>query len=245
MAAMKGSTARAIVLAVLAATACAPRSVAPLKVLGRWHEVSQGETVDVVADRYGVDPEALAELNDLPRTGAIEGREEIFVPGAGDDPPGTGAPPPRPVAATASKPGADGGKIIGKCGAEGRPCFSWPVDGKVGSTYGPRGTKHHDGIDILAARGTEIRAADDGVVVYSGDDIKGYGNLVLVKHDGGIITVYAHNDRNVVKEGDTVKRGQKIGEVGDTGSATATHLHFEVRAGERPRDPLLYLPTKE
>lgn len=241
---MTGPLLRIASMALLVTVSCAPRSAAPLRVLGKWHAVSEGETVDTVAKRYGADPDAVAELNDLPRRDPITGREEIFVPKAGQEPPGTGAPPPAALKAGSSSGSAQRG-TVGKCGVEGRPCFEWPVDGEVGATFGPRDGKHHDGLDILAKRGTEIGAAHDGTVLYSGDEIKGYGNLVLLRNDDGIITVYAHNDSNAVKEGDRVKKGQKIGEVGDTGSATATHLHFEVRVGERPRDPMLYLPTKE
>ncbi len=231
------------VVATLLMVSCA-HNTAPLKVLGVWHNVSSGETVDAVANRYGADADTIAELNDLQRDGEIKGREEIFVPKSGGKAPGTGAPPPSPVVAAQAGSTA-GAAIKGQCGSGGRPCYSWPADGKVGSTFGPRDGKHHDGLDLLAERGTTVKAAADGQVLYSGDEIEGYGNLVLVRHDGGIITVYAHNDKNMVKEGDMVEREQKIAEVGDTGSATATHLHFEVRVGERPRDPLLYLPTRE
>ncbi len=225
---------------------CGSRSVAPLKVLGAWHKVTSGDTVDSVAKRYGAESETIAELNDLPRKGEITGRDEIFIPKAGGKPPGTGASPPPPI--TSGSASGDSGltdsplKASGKCGVDGRPCFEWPVDGKLSARFGTRDGKHNDGIDISAPRGTAVKAADAGKVIYSGDAIKGYGNLVLVRHDGGIITVYAHNDRNVVSEGDDVKRGQKLAEVGSTGSVTTVHLHFEVRVGEQPKDPLLYLP---
>jgi murein DD-endopeptidase MepM/ murein hydrolase activator NlpD len=116
------------------------------------------------------------------------------------------------------------------------------VDGEVWSGFGPKGGKHHDGIDLAAPVGTPVRAAADGLVIYSGDAIKGYGNLVILRHDGGIVTIYAHNSKNRVAEGAAVKRGETIAEVGQTGAATAPHVHFEVRVDERPRDPLLYLP---
>ena len=238
-----------MILFLVLISGCGSRSVAPLKVLGVWHKVTSGDTVDSVAKRYGAESEAIAELNDLPPKGEIIGRDEIFIPKFGGKPPGTGASPPPPIT-TGSASGDSGStgstgsplKASGKCGVDGRPCFAWPVDGKLSSRFGTRDGKHNDGIDISASRGTAVKAADTGKVIYSGDAIKGYGNLVLVRHDGGIITVYAHNDRNVVAEGDDVKRGQKLAEVGGTGSATTVHLHFEVRVGEQPKDPLLYLP---
>jgi len=231
---------------LLLLAACGPGPVTPLEVLGVWHEVAPGDTVDSVAARYGADPVALAELNDLTRDGEIAGREEIFVPKAGGEPPGTGAPPPPPAAKTSALSGqATGGAVVGRCGVEGRPCFAWPADGEVATRFGPADGKHHDGLDILGATGSAVKAADAGRVIYAGNEIKGYGNLVLVRHEGDLITVYAHNDKNLVAEGDDVTRGQKIAEIGSTGSATAPHLHFEVRVSQRPRDPLLYLPTRE
>ncbi len=240
------------ILFLILISGCGSRSVAPLKVLGAWHKVTSGDTVDSVAKRYGAESEAIAELNDLPRKGEITGRDEIFIPKAGGKPPGTGASPPPPITTASasgdsSSTGSTGStgstvKATGKCGVDGRPCFAWPVDGKLSARFGTSDGKHNDGIDISAPKGTAVKAADTGKVIYSGDAIKGYGNLVLLRHEGGIITVYAHNDRNVVAEGDDVKRGQKLAEVGSTGSATTVHLHFEVRVGEQPKDPLLYLP---
>ena len=226
----------------------AARRCPPLQVLGVWHDVAPGDTVEKVCARYGADPETVAELNDIPLTGAISGRDEIFIPKKGGSPPGTGAAPPAPVTAqgkAGAAPAPTSGPVEGHCGEEGRPCFAWPAEGKLSSLFGKRGSGHHDGIDIVAPKGTEVVAAADGAVIYAGDQIKGYGNLVLVKHEGGVITVYAHNDRILVKEGAKIKRGEKIAEIGDTGSATTCHLHFEVRVGEAPVDPMLYLPTKE
>jgi lipoprotein NlpD len=235
------------VAALVSATACAHEPVAPLKVLGKWHEVEQGDTVAEVADRYGADPEALAELNDLPLEGPIRGRERIFVPKAGGKAPGIGADPPEPLKAAAPPPPSTaGGKPgDGRCDAAKGPCLAWPVEGEVGAGFDPKGKKPHDGIDIPAARGAPVRAAAAGVVLYSGAEIKGYGNLLIIRHAGGTITVYAHNDENLVSEGDEVEAGQQVAAVGDSGTAETTHLHFEVRVDESPRDPLLYLSPKE
>ncbi len=89
-----------------------------------------------------------------------------------------------------------------------------------------------------------MRCAADGKVLYSGDEIEGYGNLVIVRHTGDIITVYARNDKNLVREGDAVKRGEKVAHVGSSGSTKGVYLHFEVRVKEQPKNPLLYLPTR-
>jgi lipoprotein NlpD len=231
---------------VLALAGCAAKPVPPLEVLGSWHRVEDGDTVRSIAERYGADPEAVAELNDLPVDGAIARRDEIFVPKAGGSAPGTGAPPPEPLGALASAPSSSPGTAGGEtCGSGGRPCLAWPVDGEISAGFGEHKGKPHDGIDIPAPRGTPVLAAADGVVLYSGDEIKGYGNLVIIRHEGGIITVYAHGDKNLVSEGDEVEQGQKVALVGDSGTASTTHLHFEVRVDEQPRDPLGYLESRE
>jgi len=242
MAAMRVPRPTILLLALAGAlVACATKPVPPLELLGTWHQVEEGDTARSVAERYGADPEVLAELNDLPLEGEITRRDEVFVPKQGGAAPGTGAPPPEPLsAATAPSPASDGG-----CGKGDRPCLAWPLDGEVSSGFGERGGKPHDGIDIPAERGTPVEAAADGVVLYSGDEIKGYGNLVIIRHSGGIITVYAHGDKNLVSEGDEVKAGQQVAQVGDSGTATTTHLHFEVRVDEQPRDPLDYLTPRE
>jgi murein DD-endopeptidase MepM/ murein hydrolase activator NlpD len=119
--------------------------------------------------------------------------------------------------------------------ARGR--FIWPVKGKITREFGIKGTTKHDGIDIFAPKGTPIRSSDSGKVLYSGKEIRGYGNIVVIRHREGFITVYAHNQRNTVSEGMRVTRGQIIGKVGNTGRASTPHLHFEIRKNNRPIDP--------
>lgn len=122
--------------------------------------------------------------------------------------------------------------------------FVWPVEGRVLGTYGegPGGT-HNDGINIAAPEGTPVVAAEAGVVAYTGNELRGYGNLVLIKHAGGWMTAYAHNQTVLVKRGDTVRRGQMIARVGATGAVGEPQLHFEMRRGTRALDPTAYLPA--
>jgi len=116
--------------------------------------------------------------------------------------------------------------------------FLWPVKGKLITSYGPQpGGLHNDGLNIAASRGANVVAAENGVVAYAGADLKGFGNLLLVKHAGGFVTAYAHNDRLLVKRGDTVKRGQAIATVGESGSVTRPQVHFQVRQGAHAVDP--------
>jgi murein DD-endopeptidase MepM/ murein hydrolase activator NlpD len=125
----------------------------------------------------------------------------------------------------------------------GRGRFLWPVPHfyKVSSNFGPRGRKHHDGIDIPAPKGTPVISVDEGVVIYSDNGIRGYGNMIVIAHGGDIFTVYAHNKSNKVDKGDKVKKGELIAEVGNTGRSTGPHLHFEIRVKNKVRNPAQYL----
>ncbi|TMI99119.1 MAG: LysM peptidoglycan-binding domain-containing M23 family metallopeptidase [Alphaproteobacteria bacterium] len=118
----------------------------------------------------------------------------------------------------------------------------WPVRGKVIQAFGPKSTGgQNDGINVSVPEGTPIKAAEDGVVAYAGNELKGYGNLVLVRHSNGFVTAYAHASELAVKKGEAIKRGQVIGKAGATGNVTAPQLHFEVRKGATPVDPMQYL----
>ncbi len=124
--------------------------------------------------------------------------------------------------------------------------FRWPVRGRIISTFGqkPNGMRN-EGINISVPLGTSVRAAESGVVAYAGNELKGYGNLVLIRHENGWVTAYAHNSKLFVKRGDTVKRGDIIAKAGQTGSVTSPQLHFEVRKGASAVDPLKYLDSRQ
>jgi murein DD-endopeptidase MepM/ murein hydrolase activator NlpD len=155
-------------------------------------------------------------------------------------PPGTvagqpGIKPPPPVSAAIPQPAPRLGKT-----------FLWPVTGKVVSGFGPKqGGLHNDGINILAPRGTPIRAAENGVVAYAGNELRGFGNLLLIKHADGWTSAYAHTDTILVRRGDRVARGQVIAKVGSTGNVSSPQLHFELREGARAVDPLRHLGTQK
>ena len=143
-------------------------------------------------------------------------------------------PPPAPSQEVAVAPPPKAEPALPK--SSGR--FLWPVKGKLISSFGPKPDGlHNDGLNIAAAKGTPVVAADNGVVAYAGNELRGFGNLLLVKHADGFITAYAHLDRIDVERGATVKRGQAIGTVGQTGSVTSPQLHFELRKGSQAVDP--------
>ena len=122
------------------------------------------------------------------------------------------------------------------------PSFRWPVRGKVITGYGAKTNgKSNDGINVAVPEGTPVKAAEDGVVAYSGNELKGYGNLILVRHSNGYVTAYAHASELLVKRGDAIKRGQIIAKSGQSGEVGSPQLHFEIRKGSSPVDPLQFL----
>ena len=125
----------------------------------------------------------------------------------------------------------------------GVPGFRWPVRGRVIAGFGPKPNGlQNDGINLAVPEGTPVKAADDGIVAYAGNELKGYGNLVLVRHSNGFVTAYAHASEIMVKRGDQVRRGQVIAKSGQTGNVSSPQLHFEIRKGSTPVDPTQYLP---
>ena len=154
----------------------------------------------------------------------------------------TDAQPEQPAVPAARAPAAKE-KVAAVTPAAGESSkLRWPVAGKVIAGFGgrPDGT-HNDGINMSVPLGTEVHAAESGVVAYAGSELKGYGNLVLIRHDNGWVTAYAHNDELLVKRGDKVTRGQVIGKAGKTGTVEQPQVHFELRQGSKPVDPTPYM----
>jgi murein DD-endopeptidase MepM/ murein hydrolase activator NlpD len=146
------------------------------------------------------------------------------------------------VAAPLADPAPEPAPTTGSTGNSGAISFRWPVKGRVTDPFGPKQSGgQNDGINISVPQGTPIKAAEDGVVAYAGSELKGYGNLVLVRHPNGYVTAYAHASELNVKKGESIKRGQVIGKAGATGNVSSPQLHFEVRKGATPVDPTPFL----
>jgi murein DD-endopeptidase MepM/ murein hydrolase activator NlpD len=194
---------------------------------GQYVYVERSSEVKKVATSYGV---SFDELKTHNPDKSFQGKEWIFIP---------------------SKVGIAyflrDTYVIEDYRGLGTGRFGWPVPHfyKVSSHFGPRGRKHHDGIDIPAPRGTPIVAVDTGVVIYSDDGIRGYGNMIVIAHGDDIFTVYAHNRKNKVDKGQRVDKGQVIAEVGNTGRSTGPHLHFEIRVKNKVRNPAQFLSASE
>ena len=120
--------------------------------------------------------------------------------------------------------------------------FRWPVKGRIVSGFGAKPSgKNNDGIDVAVPKGTPVKAAENGVVAYAGNELEPYGNLILIRHANNWVTAYAHNESLTVKRGDTVRRGQIIAKAGQTGNVSQPQLHFELRKGSKPVNPLSYM----
>ncbi len=221
---------------------------------GVYHKVRQGETLWRICYTYRVNMKKVCRVNRIKDPGHVVAGQKIFIPGAkrvlkvkivSRKPPAASAK--RKARKGAGRPARTGAKRPGRSKPKpranrGKLHFIWPVKGPVTSWFGPRKGRPHDGIDIAAPKGTPIRAAEKGKVIYSDNGISGYGNLIIIRHSGGFHTVYGHNSRNRVDVDAWVKKGQVIAEVGKTGRASGYHLHFEIRKNERAVDPMKYLP---
>ncbi|MGE5305845.1 MAG: peptidoglycan DD-metalloendopeptidase family protein [Alphaproteobacteria bacterium] len=200
---------------------------------GIYHVVRPGENLFRIGKAYDVSHEELALINGIKRADQIRAGQRIFIPGATRQLPVEIITPAVPAPAVAQTPEAP--PVPPEDG------FRWPVSGRINSGFGPRGSSFHDGIDIGAPEGAPIHAIDKGEVIYS-DELRGYGNIVIVRHSGNVISVYAHNQINLVREGQSVERGEILARVGRTGRVTGPHLHFEIRKNNAAQDPLRFLP---
>ena len=196
------------------------------KAQGIYHTVKRGDTLYRIAKTYGVDLQGLAEINNITDLATIKMGQKIFVPGVCVA---------KPIPADEKGPPPSAPRIVRKRD------FIWPVEGKVVSEFGIRDGLRFEGIEIAAPLGTPVKACEDGEVVYQGN-LKGYGNLVILRHRDFYKTVYAYNQANLVTLGRRVKKGETIASVGNVGPAATPCLYFQVREKDQSRNPLFFLP---
>ncbi len=252
------------------AVVAAPAEIKPVAVANvapSFHVVNRGDTLVGIARRNHISAAELARANGLEPTAKLRLGMKLTVPAkAAAVAPGIQSsaataqsaavsPPATKLAAVAESqqkarlaqaanvddtPAETPVKAAEATGA--LPTFRWPVRGKVITSYGAKTNgKANDGINLAVPEGTPVKAAEDGVVAYSGNELKGYGNLVLIRHSNGYVTAYAHASELMVKRGDAIRRGQVIAKSGQSGEVASPQLHFEIRKGSTPVDPLQFL----
>jgi murein DD-endopeptidase MepM/ murein hydrolase activator NlpD len=198
------------------------------------HVVAPGETIYAIARHYGVSVDAIVMANHISDFSAIEIGTRLVIPGTA-----RAGPARSSLASLIPFPTPD---LREQARREADLEFDWPIYGRFSSSYGWRGLGSHEGIDLTAKPGTPVLAAEAGRVIESG--WRGdYGRVVVVKHARNYTTLYAHNRAVRVNKGAFVEKGDVIAEVGATGNASGSHLHFEIRRERRPEDPLRYLPA--
>ena len=225
----------------------APAPVANIGERGKTHIVQKGDTLYSIAWRYGLDYVRLAQINRIRKPYTIYAGQRLKLGGvparlssqskaSSDKPAPKNAAKPKTV--YASKPVSKPKPAF----TASRLNWSWPVNGRVISKFSLSGSVNK-GIDIEAKAGTQVKAAEAGSVVYAGGNLRGYGKLVIIKHDDAFLSAYGNNESLLVKEGETVAKGQAIAKVG-ANDAKVEMLHFEIRRQGRPEDPIRHLPKR-
>ena len=225
------------------------------------HVVAAGDTLSKIAHYYHKPVSEIIKGNNIQANATLNVGDRLVIPGAATPAAKPSAPGPaaqaKPAVSAAVKenepvqstsavttapdtPNKDAAKLAEGTGA--LPKFRWPANGRIIAGYGlTTNGQQNDGINIALPENTPVKAAEDGVVAYAGNELKGYGNLILVRHANGYVTAYAHAKELLVKRGDQVKRGQVIARSGQTGNVNAPQLHFEIRKGVSPLDPRQFL----
>lgn len=224
----------------------APAPVGNIGERGSTHVVQKGETLYSIAWRYGLDYQNLARINRIRKPYTIYMGQRIKLSGVASRLKSSQTTASKSAATGASKP-----KTVysSKPKSPAKPAFTrsalswrWPVEGRLLKQFSLTGAVNK-GIDIAAAAGTEVKAAEGGRVVYAGGNLRGYGKLVIIKHDDAFLSAYGNNESLLVKEGDQVAIGQAIAKVG-ANDQKIEMLHFEIRKQGQPEDPLRHLPKR-
>ena len=229
------------------------------------YTVQSGDSLTRIARKYGLTQSELQKANGISRPNLLRPGQKLKIPGKaapaavakkqgnvrvasrGKDIP---LPSSKPRRGDTAKSTQKKNKVASKSKPLPKPKpmagnqFRWPVKGRIVSGFGKTpGGKHNDGINVAVPAGTSIKAAENGVIAYAGNELEPYGNLILIRHANNWVTAYAHSDKLLVKRGDTVRRGQIIAKAGKSGNVSQPQLHFELRKGSKPVNPLSYMSS--
>ena len=229
------------------------------------YTVQRGDSLARIAQKYGLSQSELQNANGISRPNLLQPGQKLKIPGQaspaavarkqenvriaslGKDIPLPSTKPSRVNTAkstSAEKKRASRSKPLPAPKPMAGNQFRWPVKGRIVSGFGKRpGGKYNDGINVAVPAGTSVKAAENGVVAYAGSELEPYGNLILIRHANNWVTAYAHSDKLLVKRGDTVRRGQIIAKAGKSGNVSQPQLHFELRKGSKPVNPLSYMAS--
>lgn len=214
----------------------------------KYHIVAKGDTLYNISKRYNVDMPTLSHTNNLQAPFTLKIGQKLLLPGSivtkNQTPVSTQTATysPQKTASKTSNTAKSSTTSYVQPSTVRKQKFAWPVKGQIISKFGPIAKgRNNDGINIKAAKGSIVKAADSGTVAYAGNELKGFGNLILIKHSDGWVTAYAHNDTIKVRKGQQVTKGTPIATVGTSGGVTQPQLHFETRAGKKALNPLSYM----
>lgn len=215
---------------------CMPSTV------GTYHTVGKGQTLWRISQAYGVELQELAELNNIFDLSQVKTGQKIFIPGAFKAKkidPYQQIQPKKAKRSSYSSINENSKNGVIKFEKDR---FIWPVKGVIVKAFGIRDGYRNNGLDIEVEGESHVLASDDGEVIYSNRNLKGYGKIIIIKHKGGFTTVYTNHQENMVKIGENVKKGDAIARLGSPGPSNKYTAHFEIRKNRKSRNPLFFLP---
>jgi lipoprotein NlpD len=222
-----------LMMSLLILTACGRKFPSAPYGIGIYHTVRPGQSLYRIARTYGMETQELSLVNGIKDPNKVRAGQRLFIPGAR-----------RVLEVPVYRPEETADLERRLPTEQGEPVplhFTWPVKGEIIAHFGIQDGFRNNGVAIAAPEGTPIQAAEAGRVIYSGAELRDYGNLIIIDHRSGFATVYAHNRVNLVRQGEQVAKGQAIAEVGMSGIAESPYLHFEIRKRGKARDPLTFL----
>ncbi|MCQ2965227.1 MAG: M23 family metallopeptidase [Alphaproteobacteria bacterium] len=212
------------------------------------HIVKRGDTIYSISRVYSVDMSTLIKVNDIKEPYILSINSKLKIPAAIVEQKTIKTNKEKRVKIVSKQKIMKSRVTIAQLKnppKRGGKNFDWPVNGEILTKFGPAGSGlHNDGINIKVKEGTSVKVAENGIIAYAGNELKGFGNLILVKHSDGWMTAYAHVQTFLAKRGDIVQKGQIIAKAGKTGNAKEAQLHFEIRKGIKAVNPLNYLASR-